>query len=141
MMPRGGSNPGFKLAAGTPRIYLHALEIRLDITKAFENLDRRKLTAAAVHLGYLIALLQMSLASYAWVRRLNLNGAVGKALRPQFGSAIGSTEAVFELIVDILGLARRIRELFPNAHCSLHCDDLTMGFTHQSREVLVDTVE
>ncbi len=90
---------------------LHAVEIQLGITKAFENLDRRKLLAAAMYLGFPIFLLRMSLAYYAWARRLTLNEVVCQEVWPQFGIAAGSTGAIYELIAYTLGPVRRIREL------------------------------
>ena len=52
----------------------HFVEVDQDVTKAYEHVDRDLLARKAVQEGMPLSVIRLSLASYAWPRRLQYNG-------------------------------------------------------------------
>ncbi len=49
-------------------------EVQQDVTKVYEHVDRNILAAKAIKEGMPLSVIRLSLASYAWLRRLQDNG-------------------------------------------------------------------
>ena len=89
-----------------------------------------------------LSVIRLSLASYAWARRLQYNGFFSKVLLSTRGMGAGAAPATFELVGYVI---EDIRELisfakeFPEIQVttSLHVDDLTLTVMGESKRAVV----
>ena len=102
----------------------HVSELMWDISKAFDRVPRHILVRRALDLGYPAAVLRLSMASYAWRRRLVDGSLVSKSMFPTSGVGPGSAFATFELAALLVSDLRQMERAHPYATLSLHVDDL-----------------
>ena len=85
------------------------LELNWDISKCFEHVQREQLMHLASELGYPRTALRLSLASYAWPRRLRgTAGMVTKPICSSRGIVAGSAFACYELIAYMYAATRSV---------------------------------
>ena len=98
-------------------------ELMWDISKAFDRVPRQILIRRALDLGHPATVLRLSMASYAWRRRLVDGSLVSKSIFPQNGIGPGSAFATFELAALLVTDLREMENAHPCATLSLHVDD------------------
>jgi len=117
-------------AAATRGTY--SLELNWDIQKCFEHVQRPKLIEVATQLGFPAHILRISLASYAWPRRLRgYQGLVTDPIHATRGIVAGSAFACYELIAYMYAATRAV--LLTGPTLSVHVDDITLAITRARR--------
>jgi hypothetical protein len=99
-----------------------------DFKKAFENVRRDVLLAAARRFSYPAWWLRLSLASYNWPRILTVEHAGAQPMVLRIGIAAGAMSATFELHLYMLGMLHAHAQAFPHVGLTLHVDDLIRDF-------------
>jgi len=110
----------------------HTLELNWDIQKCFEHVQRPKLIEVAMQLGFPAHILRLSLASYAWPRRLRgYQGLVTDPIYATRGIVAGSAFACYELIAYMYAATRAV--LLTGPTLSVHVDDISLAVTRANR--------
>jgi hypothetical protein len=114
----------------------HIIEIHIDICKYFDHIRHIPLVMIAEQTGYPLALLQISLDTYAAPRRIVLDSGLTSA--PSFGTdgiLAGSPHAVFETAAYMGMMAKIFVQLFlaPKYHMTLFVDDLALQVSDNSQ--------
>ena len=105
------------------------MELNWDISKCFEHVQKEQLNYLAVALGYPLTVLHLSLANYAWLRRLRGTvGMVTQQIGASRGIVAGLAFACYELIAYMYAATRCV--LRCGVYLSVHVDDLAMTYTH-----------
>lgn len=86
-------------------------EMQQDVTKAYEHVDRELLAIKAVQERMPVSVIRLSLASYAWTRRLVYNGVFSEPLDTTRGIGAGAAPATFELVCYVIKDIREMMEL------------------------------
>jgi hypothetical protein len=82
----------------------HAAEVRVDVSKCFEHVPFHLLVSKAVHLGYPLVLLRLSLRTYRWPRRITDGVTFAEpAHTTTRGVIAGSAFAIAELRALVVG--------------------------------------
>ena len=117
-----------------------AVEVLLDLAKAFDQVDRDLLWGAGLAYGYPMAVLRVALAAYSWPRRLVSDfGVSSPELRAARGVAAGSPFATFELKLLLLGAVLPLLAARPGIALSVHVDDFTIPVRGSSPPDVVAT--
>ncbi len=116
----------------------HAIEILWDLAKAFDKVDRSRVSAEGHRLGYPIAWLRLSLGSYSWKRSIAIEGGIATEwLQAQRRIAPRSAFAVYELK---LAVHEYITEVVTHPlNCAvLRVDDTVLRFAGSSFHEIID---
>ena len=102
------------------RRHVHGL---LDLTKAFDKVDWRRLIDAGLRHGYPMRMLLLALRSYTHPRVLKMRGAISDDIVASCGIGAGSTSATTELKLVLLDVVDRMRVSHRFSELSVYVDD------------------
>ena len=124
------------LALASDPEYAYFVEILLDVTKYYENVEFWKLADLARAVGYPLRLLQISCSAYRYSRRLLWDGnIVSPEVVAVRGVVAGSSCATYEVAVYSVLATMRVQRSRPSVRANLHVDDLAIashGATEQA---------
>jgi hypothetical protein len=103
----------------------YAIEIQMDLKKAFEQVCRKRLVEVAIAEGCPLGPLLLSLAASRWPRRLVYGKRASSPFCPTRGIAAGSSLATFELEVYHTDAIRRVTAILPRPVVSVRVDDVS----------------
>ena len=89
-----------------------------------------------------VSVIRLSLASYAWGRRLQYNGIFSDQLDATRGIGAGAAPATFELVCYVIDDVRHLQALYEHLEdvevvVSLHVDDLAITANGCSKRMVV----
>ncbi len=116
----------------------HAGEVMIDLLKAFEYVSREKLAGRGARGDYPTHVIEASLATYGFRRRLVYTGYVSKELWPRRRITAGCPFATGDLWLVCSDLMHQIFELFPRDVFGVHVDDLSLSTAVEEQEEVVE---
>ena len=112
-------------------------QVLLDLVKAFERVPHHILVQEALHLGYPLWLLRLSLAAYGLGRVLRVDGAISSLVLALRGITAGSGLATTEMrLLLLLRIVDRASVLYPAVTPTLFVDDLSAEVSGTKRYIL-----
>jgi len=116
------------------------LDVQADLQSCFEHVDRELLWGKAKGSLYPLSTLRLSLASYAWPRRVLLDGIASRVFFAIKGIVAGSSHATTELKLYVQEDFRTIVAKHKNIIINIHVDDIILSGINRSANVLIETM-
>ena len=119
----------------------HVVSLNWDLTKMFDFTSLVLLKRSGCEHGFPWEVLQISIGSYLWRRRLLGQGNVAsRAARPGRGIAPGSAFAIFEVACVLAVVVLPWLESCPRAQLSVHVDDICSEAAEDTVQKLMEVV-
>ena len=118
-----------------------AAEIMVDLAKAFEFVDRKKLSAECIACDYPRQVMAAALATYGFSRRLTFQGFVTEEVNPHRGVTAGSAFATGDLWLVMRSTMLAIFRQYPKAIFTIHVDDISYQVDGKESEVADEIVK
>ena len=109
-----------------------------NIFKAYDYIKHNILADKSVLNDFPLTLLCLDLAAYAWPRRLSLDKAVGRTIKPTRSIVAGITGATYEIRCYMIDQVRTHANLFPMTFVNIHIDDIVQDDTDHSEDDLIE---
>ncbi len=119
-----------------------AATISEDLHAFFENIDRDRLLAEAVALGFPLPILRAALAAYSSARMLSMSGRMCREMYPTTGVVAGCSLAmVLTKLYCVRALDGYVQSAPPGTKLDTFVDDFTVSTVGQPQEVLGKLIE
>ena len=92
----------------------------MDLRKCFDSADHESVVASADLTGLPAGPTRLSLALYAWPRRLVCNGAVSREIRAKRGLIAGTVPATYEVKATMIQPLDEVVANYPDAMVQAH---------------------
>ena len=111
-----------------------------DLRKCYDHISHSVLAARGGGCGFPIAILRLSLLTYSWSRRLQLQGAFSRVIWPSRSIIAGSCFATYQLKVALRSIIWKVMQAHPSASIGFFVDDASVSASGSTSFGVANTV-